>query len=750
MGRQVGRLARDLPQFESVWIDALARARILTRFQATEINAGRGERLRIGPYVLDSALGWPGYVGSYRARHIESGEWVRLAVVENNTDRSAEITTQLNTLTAASRQIASDRLAPITQSGQSGQSDDRIWAASRWVEGGSAGQWTVHNGRFPAEAVLEIARAMAAGLKELEAADVCHGDIGASAILLTHGGGVVLPQPGLRGIVRPEEGFAHADLRPEAYDYLAPERITDGTPPDMASDLYACGCVWWHLLCGRPPLAGGDSVAKLRSGQEANVYDPRRLVPDMPDSLARAISSCLQSEPSRRAESMARLSAMLGSSTACGRSVLANCLARPERPTMRRSFSPGRTSSRGRSWVAPIAIVACLAVAAIVLEPIWAERTPLPTADIAARHPETRPESGNDSAPPVAVPQPLPSPSAPAGRRGDGDLVLACGGPLRIESLAVKPGQTVRGEPGRRPMILVPWAGLPVDVEDVCFENIDFLYDHGPVFSGDTSSGRRGNDSPALVQLNVARAEFRGCSFRSTRLTSRRPTAVRWTHPSRRDDVSPDNTGLTLRSGTVRLSDCILYRVDAAVDCRTVGALGVELTNVLHCDSGPLVRLDHCPTVDEPIVIALVRMTLRDSGPMLQCDYRRVEDRPGDISIRTNGCVLVPQAEEPLILLAGPDAPGPMVRSIRWSGQGSLVSPEAPIAVWRSPAGQSTTLDESSISIDGLVRSRVEFAGDAKSDPPASRITRWQVPLRSTEPPGIDPDGFLGFDNPDL
>ena len=36
MGRRVRRLARDLPQFESVWVDALAQARILTPFQAAE------------------------------------------------------------------------------------------------------------------------------------------------------------------------------------------------------------------------------------------------------------------------------------------------------------------------------------------------------------------------------------------------------------------------------------------------------------------------------------------------------------------------------------------------------------------------------------------------------------------------------------------------------------------------------------------------------------------------------------------
>ena len=43
MGRRVGRLARELPRFDSVWIDALAQDGVLTPFQAAELNAGRGQ-----------------------------------------------------------------------------------------------------------------------------------------------------------------------------------------------------------------------------------------------------------------------------------------------------------------------------------------------------------------------------------------------------------------------------------------------------------------------------------------------------------------------------------------------------------------------------------------------------------------------------------------------------------------------------------------------------------------------------------
>src|SRR3990172_891315 len=67
MGRRMHRLARGLPLFDSVWVDALARARVITHFQAGEIAAGRGDALRVGPYVLWGRLPSPGSVDCYLA-----------------------------------------------------------------------------------------------------------------------------------------------------------------------------------------------------------------------------------------------------------------------------------------------------------------------------------------------------------------------------------------------------------------------------------------------------------------------------------------------------------------------------------------------------------------------------------------------------------------------------------------------------------------------------------------------------------
>ena len=98
------------------------------------------------------------------------------------------------------------------------------------------------------------------------------------------------------------------------------------------------------------------------------------------------------------------------------------------------------------------------------------------------------------------------------------------------------------------------------------------------------------------MRLLAGRVEFRGCSFRvleadgggrkrtsdnaadvSLPPTSVPVPAIRWIHPAQ---IDPSETSLP--SGRIRLADCVFDRVGAGLDCRTVGALGIELTNTLH------------------------------------------------------------------------------------------------------------------------------------------------------------------------
>lgn len=734
VARRVGRLARDLPRFDSVWIDALAQARVVTPYQAAELNAGRGDRLRVGPYLLCERLAHPLYVQCYRARHVETNQTVRLAVIED----------------AGSRITRLKSIADIDPDG------DRAFVAEPWVDGRTAAEWIVHHGRFPPQVVLEIARAMLPQLVELEKGGRCHGDVGTSSLLLSDSGDVRLMMPGLRGALRPEEGYAFADLRPEAYDALAPERVASGTPPNVAADVYGCGCLWWHLLCGRAPLSGGDSLTKLRAAQTGGICDVRRFAPDTSATFAAAISACVETEPNHRPESLARLAAMLGSPTSDGRATISDFLSRCGRPTVHWTTS---TRALGRQSKKPLwasVAVCCLAALVALMWPSsrgtggsTARKTPGESNVVAkasklqepgprqanlrrcdendaarSNTPETR---SPDEVMPAAYQQPLRAPS---------DLVLSPDAPVNAAAIRLQAGQRVRPPSGRRAVVLVPEGGLIVYREGVRFESVDFVWNHAS-----SDSATRG---AAVVRLSASRAEFRGCSFRcadgdaaGSRVAGGRAIAVpgiRWIHPA-----EGESSDVSLPIGEVRMVDCLFESVGSVIDCQTLGALSIESTNTLCLGAGPFLRLDHCPRADEPISLTLSQFTLRGGGPLVECMAQNGLREPGEISIMSTACVFAPRSGESLVRCRGPVSRELLPRMLRWTGQGSLVTTETSILACGDADASEQTIDESSLAIAGLVRSDVEFAGRLGPDPATSRATRWQAPLRSGDPPGVDP-----------
>jgi len=249
---RVRRLAGDLPDFESVWVDALQQARLITPMQASEINAGRGDELICGPYVLGTRLAGPHFAACYAARHLETNRTAGLYLIDRPQRSAAQAVRELGHLIEQLQPVRGPLSGAIDDVGLRGAS---VWVATAAVEGVTALEWMAENGRLPPLIALHVAREMLSRLLELERIGVVHGDLSAAGLLIDRAGQVQLPLAGVRGVVRPHEGYSFADLPPEGYDYLAPERIAAGTPPNMASDIYACGCLWWHLLTGRPPAA---------------------------------------------------------------------------------------------------------------------------------------------------------------------------------------------------------------------------------------------------------------------------------------------------------------------------------------------------------------------------------------------------------------------------------------------------------------------------------------------------------------
>lgn len=741
---RVRRLSRDLPGFESVWVDALAQARLLTPYQAVEINAGRGAALEVGPFVLYQPLPSPGYSRVFRAFHRPSRRWMRLSMIAPS-GSAAEISARLKSLVHRGAALtAAGGLLPVVECGAAGE---KLWAASDDIRGQTAAEWMIQHGRFPPSAVLEIAQQMLAALLACEQAELVHGDLRPSQLLLDEKGKVWLPEPGLRLAVRPDEGFGHADLPPEAYECLAPERVAAGAPANTASDIYACGCLWWHLLAGRPAVPGATSLAKLRAAQTIKIQDVCDLAPDAPPALAEAIADCLRRQPSLRPDAMGRLAVRLATSSRPAKNQLIRAVRLSNRSFRRPSPIAAATRRPARRATRAAIGVGALAAALVGVWPHWGPGwISRWNATIANR---SQPQSAADE--PARLTADQASPASPLLKSA---AVLSPGGqalpaawtepaenvieldaarPLRLEEFSLADGMTVRGAAGKRASISVPPGGLIVNAEGVSFENVDFV-------AGSAMGTRRGEPA-AMVRVRALKARFSGCSFQTTGWSNlpvdRLPAAVGWFGRPPNDEDE-----LTLPTGELAMERCVFRGVSAAVHCEIEAAMTFDLTQSLHLGPGPLIALAEAPQVDEPIMLAMRHVTLRGACALLECRYDSLGDDAGALAIRADDCAFVPAPGAGLLVFRGAAHPGPLVEHLDWAGQGSVLSREAPLALWHGANSRIRAAAEEMIQVAGLVRTDVGFAGDAAEGPKASRIVRWQVPLRSPEPPGIGEEGL--------
>ena len=249
-----------------------------------------------------------------------------------------------------------------------------MWAAFTPTTGISANHWISWHGRLPTVIVLEIARQMTSALAKLEAIGISHGDIAASSLMLSEKGEVQLARCAVRSIFRPDENESVENLPIEAFDYLAPERLTESSSATTSHDIYACGCLWWHLLTGRSPLAGGDHAAKLVAVQGAKILDVRRLAPDAPKLLADIMERCTKRDPAERPASFAEIAQLLGPSTSAGRRKLADVLAKSGGRTAQVNWSWRARSGLQRSATQLMATAACLVLLAAATWPLWRSR----------------------------------------------------------------------------------------------------------------------------------------------------------------------------------------------------------------------------------------------------------------------------------------------------------------------------------------------------------------------------------------
>jgi serine/threonine protein kinase len=263
-------------------------------------------------YEILGLLGQGGMGTVFKARHTHLGKIMALKLLSS---RGALSDAALSGFRKEMKAIGGLNHPHIVQAHDAGEADGVPYLALEYLEGTDLAQ-LVQEGSLPIADACEIARQAALGLQHAHEHGLVHRDLKPSNLLLTKDGSVKILDLGLARFGEGERAAIMSDERPQKNHllaahtrhssalgtpaYLAPEQWLNAHTVDIRADLYGLGCTLYHLLAGRPPFEGQDTLLQRHAHLLERPTPIRELRPDVPLALADLVERLLAKDPAQR------------------------------------------------------------------------------------------------------------------------------------------------------------------------------------------------------------------------------------------------------------------------------------------------------------------------------------------------------------------------------------------------------------------------------------------------------------------
>jgi eukaryotic-like serine/threonine-protein kinase len=727
----VRRLSRDLPTFDSLWIDALAQSRLITPFQAKVLDSDAPDRLRIGSFILIDRLEEDAFRGVYRARTLTGSDNLLLTVHEIHPDDLSGVIERLNGVISRARMLPDAGIATLRAVEVAGS---RVIAISGNVEGTTLKDFLIRRGRFPAAVVLALARHIAVSLAALEQSGLVHGDVRPRNVRLSERGAVHLLHAGLLPALAVQPSVSMG-LPVDLFDGLAPELASGTNLATSASDQYGLGCVVWQLLAGRPPFPTGDPAAKLAMHHSRSIPDLTNYAPDTPRQLVEFIARSTCKRPDERFSSFAEVLRLLGAPSTSDRRRLRRFVTSFQSEPPRQTIDAAATAPRHVTTT--LAVVALAGTVVFLGQSGWTSgllsqkgtkaakvvATAQGTAATNAQNTQSTAASGDNAVTPASfvtnqgatgIASNTTNEEAVPRSRPDGTLTLNAGKTYSARAINVRGPLLIQASAGPPARVIVPASGWDLQADEIHLVNVEIVFD------GST------NESSA-VRARCRRLGLAQCRIRdlaqappSNGSEVAKPPMIEWT---------PDDSR-TATGGTITIEDCHFH--DVGLSCK-VRPVSIVVTNTLKTGAAPLIRLADAGRAHQNLQVRLDHITLRGQAPLVA--WKPASRAAGlRTEIDARACVLDVESV-PLLEMDAPAPPPEWERSLTVTGMETIITPMTTLV---GLADSKKDVDAGRLSVEGLLAGNVEFRGTNVNLVSDSELLSTDA-VRSTKSlPGID------------
>ena len=253
-----------------------------------------------GDYELLEKMGHGGQGLVYRARQKSLNRTVALKIIGLG---QLATKTQLKRFHLEAEAAASLDHPCIVPIYEIGERDGSCYFSMKLVEGGPLDE-VVSREPMPTRRAAELLAKLARAVHYAHERGILHRDVKPGNILLDAKGEPHLTDFGLARLAETESTVTRTTDFLGTPSYMAPEQARGRDPASAgltsATDIYGLGAVFYHLVTGHPPFAGGTTYETVRLLLETDPRQPRLLNPKIDRDLNTICLKCLEKDPKRR------------------------------------------------------------------------------------------------------------------------------------------------------------------------------------------------------------------------------------------------------------------------------------------------------------------------------------------------------------------------------------------------------------------------------------------------------------------
>jgi serine/threonine protein kinase len=284
----------DPSRWDQAVADVLVERGTLTRFQATQMLAGR-RKLTLGQYRILDVLGQGGMGQVFRAEHAMMGREVAVKVLpraKSTPDTEAAFRREIRML----GRLDHPNLVRALDAGHDGKV---YYLVTELVDGVDLRKQVLKYGTLDEVAAAAVVSQVARGLAYAHTEGLVHRDVKPGNILVTPAGRAKLLDVGLAGSVLESESTRLGRVV-GTMDYMAPEQIRSPDTVGPAADVYGLGCTLYFVLAGQVPFPGGTRQDKARRQLTETPAPIQKFAPGVSDAFCRVVEAMMDKDPVQR------------------------------------------------------------------------------------------------------------------------------------------------------------------------------------------------------------------------------------------------------------------------------------------------------------------------------------------------------------------------------------------------------------------------------------------------------------------